>query len=771
MVFDALSSELSLDKRDYTRGLKSAAKETLSFGKTAEGTFEEVGDEAEEAGTKAGASSFGFRKLGETMKDTTIPSRLLAVSLDEVGDEASEAGRSAFGATTGFAALRISTTGLSLSLGALTTIGTSTTLMLGGLAVAAAAVSSAMLPVIVGATAIAAAFGVIIGSGIFAGMKRLKKAFAEARKSIEPMIKELGEQFVPFLLETIRMLPGLVKNIIAALGPLDQFLGALKTLRNAAFDLLPKFIKWWLDIGRWALPIIIDLGNWIVNSLAPALRRMIARGQRMYVTLQKLAPVFGKFVSMIKGAWNWLTKLIGKVTKAVGGNKKLRQEVNQLVAAGNRFWVSLQQVWQALQPLVQELIKLAPIIAKVAIDVATLALNIGAKLLPYLIPFINMLTRLVGWFNSLSPGIKQATFAILGIITVIGPMIVILGTVIGVLTSVFGTIMTVVGVLATLVTGIVTVIGIVGSFIIALNPLVLALLGIIATATAVYLAVTGQWKKLWQSTKWLVNKIVGFFEWLHYVLIGGSIIPKMLSSIIGAFRGWGRRLSNFVSDLLSGLRGTVDRWVGRFTQPFKDAANEIVDKFSWAKRVLVGNSIVPDMNDDMLSEAERFAGQFPRPFEAAADSVVGTMSQMAKDSTKAMSGMGEDLFKGIPKGIESTLKKYYKSGSVMSQGQWTPLSSITDMAGLVRHTRQYYGSQRNKKWFEDVPINAIQRITGHEEIRFDNPGGGQSSGPRQMTMQLDDDATERLMRGEAVTVFDERVDDLERKQKRRRGTR
>lgn len=439
-AFEALQSELSLDKSDYTRGIKAAAKETMSFGSTAEDTFEDVGDEAAQAGAEASASSSGFERLGEAIQDTIVPTRLMRSSVDEAGDEASDAGRQAFGATAGFVALRASTTGLSFSLGALTTVGTSTALMLGGLAIAAGAVTTALLPVAIGAAAVAAAFGVIVGSGIYAGMKELKNAFKSARKEIAPMVKELGEEFVPFLKETIQMLPGLVSNIIDALGPLDQFKSALKTLRDAAFDLLPKFISWFIELGKWALPILIDLGNWIVNSLAPALRRLIKRGKSLFKTFQRLAPKFQKILDAARGVWTWIQDLWKSFQKTVKNSSKLRKKFQRLVKAAKRFWQNLQPVIKALKPFVKQLLRLAPVVAGLALDLLTLATTIGAKLLPFLVPLINIVTRIVKWFNNLAPPVKKAILLAGALALVIGPLIAAFGAVVAIITSVIGSI-------------------------------------------------------------------------------------------------------------------------------------------------------------------------------------------------------------------------------------------------------------------------------------------------------------------------------------------
>lgn len=536
MAFEALEGELGLDKSAFTRGLRDATKETVAFGKVAEGTFDDVGDEAAEAGAEAAASSEGFDTLAEAVGDTVIPSELAASSVNDAGDEASEAGRQAFGATAGFAALRLSTTGLSFSLGALTTIGTSTVLMLSGLAIAAGAVTTALLPVAIGAAAVAAAFGVIVGSGIYAGMKELKNAFKSATKEIKPMVKELGEQFVPFLKETIQMLPGLVSSIIDALGPLDKFLGALKTLRNAAFDLLPKFIAWFIELGKWALPILTDLGNWIINSLVPAFQRLIQRGKSLFKTFQRLWPKFQKVLDAVRGVWKWMQNLWKSFQKTVKNSSKLRKKVTRLIKAAKLFWKNLQPVINALKPLAKQLIRLAPFVAGIAIDLATLATTIGAKLLPFLRPLIQIVTRIVKWFNNLAPPVKKAVLLAGALALVIGPLIAAFVAVGSIIVSVIGSI------------------SLIGVAIAALQ------LAIVLLADYVY----KHWNKIKKWTKSLASDIKWWMD---------KIARDITNAITGAVNGVINWLKNDAKSDILGAFSSIASGIGN---AFKGAFNAAI---------------------------------------------------------------------------------------------------------------------------------------------------------------------------------------------------
>lgn len=272
--------------------------------------------------------------------------RRAAAASDELGDEVSEAGTKAARASAGFAALGVSTNGLSFSLGLLTSVGTSTLTVLGGLALAAGAVVVALAPIAIGAAAIAAAFGAIVSTGILAWGKGFQTALKNVRKQIVPLVKEFGTRFVPFLKETIRMLPGLAKSIFTAIGPMDRFLGALRQLRNVAFTILPKLIGWFVDLGRWALPIVMRLATGLLQNLLPALRKITRTG------------------------------------------KNTATGFSRLKGAAISFWNGLKPVVRALGPLINELVRLGGIIAFVA-------LKLGGKLLPLLAPLLTGITRVL----------------------------------------------------------------------------------------------------------------------------------------------------------------------------------------------------------------------------------------------------------------------------------------------------------------------------------------------------------------------------------------
>lgn len=545
---------------------------------------------------------------------------------DDLGDEVEEAGDRAFGASAGFVALRASTTGLGFSLGALTAAGTSTVLMLGGLATAIGAVTLALAPLAIGAAAVGAAFGLIVGSGIYAGMSELQKAFKSARKEIAPMIKELGERFVPFLKETIQMLPGLAKSLLDAIGPLDPFLSALRTMRDTAIDILPSLVEWFMDLGRWALPILTKIGAFVVNKVIPALKQLVNWGTQVWETVQ-----------------NWVQQF----RRATKRGTSLRKKVTRLITAAKNFWKNLQPVINALKPFVKQLIRIAPVVAGLALDILTLATNIGAKLLPYLVPLINIVTRLVKWFNNLAPPVKQAILVAGGLYLALGALSTVFGVVAAAIVSVIGSI---------------SLIGIAIAGLIA---------GIVLLADYVY--------KNWDQ------------------------IVKWTKSLASDIKWW---------------MGRIGRWISN------NIMGPVNDLISWLKT---------DAKSDIIGVFDSIASGIGNAFKGAFNSAIPS-SVPIPSVTIGAGQPGPDITLG---------------------GGTLPLPQL-DTGGYIE------GSGLAMLHAGERVMPAAQVDKGEAESTESG-----SSGPEQIVIQLDSDATKEIMRGEAVDAIDERVADVRRRQKRR----
>lgn len=61
------------------------------------------------------------------------------------------------------------------------------------------------------------------------------------------------------------------------------------------------------------------------------------------------------------------------------------------------------------------------------------------------------------------------------------------------------------------------------------------------------------WNTLYGIVEWIVKAIVGFFTWLYDVLVGHSIIPDLVNSILG----WFKNLGKWLSDAWNWLKDTA----------------------------------------------------------------------------------------------------------------------------------------------------------------------------------------------------------------------
>lgn len=707
MAFEALRSEMSLDKSDYGRAIREASKETAVFGSVAEDSFEDAGDGAEEAGNDAQDAASGFNRFGDSIRDTIIPTRIFAGAADEAGDEASEAGREAGGAAFGFGALRLSTSGAAFSMGVFSAVTGSTVIALGGLAIALGAVMLALAPLVIGAAAVAAAFGLIVGTGLLAWGKGFQKTLKKVKQQIVPLVKEFGQKFVPFLKETVLMLPGLVKSLLNAVGGMDVFLNALRGLRDFAFKVLPKLVKWFFDLGRWALPILTKIGAFVVNKVVPALAKLVN---------------WGKQVWTVVGRW------VKQFQQATAKGTTLRTKVDQLVAAAKRFWKNLQPVIQALKPLARQLIKLAPVIAGVALDVGRLALNIGSKLLPVLVPLINFLTGIFRWFNKLSPGIKRAIVVIGGLFLALGPIISILGTLFGAL----GTIVSAVG----------TVIAI-------FNPLSLAIIAIGLVIAGLAYLVIKHWDSIVAATKSLARKVTQFFAGLDRTIKqwGRDVLGWLSGDFVVEFVKWFVTLHKRVLDKVSAMvGGLMDYLTGR-RGPLSNvdsAGQALIDGFINGIKSKIGD-VVGTVENVMQSVRDRlpfspakygplrdldetgpaFVKTFADGIRNSEDMAVKAVERMAVKAKNALpkpqdvmgswagetSRLASGLFRGIPSNLARHLIETFKTSRIRTPGtnRFRKASDVVDFTDYLREAREY-GDQGGGIFHEDTASVAFEDL-------------------------------------------------------------
>jgi phage-related protein len=307
-----------------------------AFTEAAEQALDDVGDEMNNLAADTAPANAASRELGDALDS-------LERSADDAGDEISQAGRRAAVTSGLFGSLTISTEGLSLAMG---TLSTAMTL---SLIPALLTLSTVLLPlasILAGVAAagisLAAVFGGLAAVGVVTHMKELKEALADARAEIMEIIAPLGEVFGPLLVDAVEALPELVRRIVDSLGPLNQFADGLRTLGQEAMTAIPAMTGVMFDLAEQALPVVIDLfrqlqetGPGLMDAVAEAVDRLGGPLMALGGALGDLLPTLHE-VGIIVGelVFPALTDLFNLIDQGVEAFLSLGENLRELGVAG-----------------------------------------------------------------------------------------------------------------------------------------------------------------------------------------------------------------------------------------------------------------------------------------------------------------------------------------------------------------------------------------------------------------------------------------------------
>lgn len=279
--------------------------------------IEDASDEMGDSVRSASRLSRAYDSLGDEATGAIPGITGLSAALSRADDQADDASGSSRRAARAFGTLSAGTEGISARIGGMTTSTRGLIGVLGTLAAIAVPLGATIGTLAAGFAAVAGVFGLIIGSGIVAWGKGFQTALKNVQKEIMPLIKSFGKQFIPLLKDAINALPGLVRAIINALGPMDQFKSALRTLGQLAVRILPKLVGLFFDLAEFALPIVVKLGKFLMNNLVPALNSIFSQGMRSMGVIQRLAPAFRALFRSVKAVLPALVPL-GKALFDIG---------------------------------------------------------------------------------------------------------------------------------------------------------------------------------------------------------------------------------------------------------------------------------------------------------------------------------------------------------------------------------------------------------------------------------------------------------------------
>ncbi len=227
-----------------------------------------------------------------------------ADELDDVEDEADQTSRSLLGLASAAATAKLSFGSLSVATA-------------GGLAVSLATLATTLAPVAAGFVAVTAgagallgAFGALLGAGLLAwgrdladqmagvssATEALAKVAGQLRDRLIPIIKPLGDAFVPLLQDAALALPVVVEEMVSAVGSTEEFRRSLREFGYIAARVLPALTGFMFDFARKALPVARDFFGFLLNNGRGAFQSIMA-------SVRELAPEFNAFLdALIKGA-------------------------------------------------------------------------------------------------------------------------------------------------------------------------------------------------------------------------------------------------------------------------------------------------------------------------------------------------------------------------------------------------------------------------------------------------------------------------------------
>lgn len=221
---------------------------------------------------------------------------------------------------------------------------------------------------------------------------------------------------------------------------------------------------------------------------------------------------------------------------------------------------------------------------------------------------------LILYWGVLAPLLSAGAAIILGIVIVISGLILVIYGIIDIVKNwgkdwkkvIMGMIKTIAG-LALVIIGIGVIIGSI--------PILwaLAVAAIVAGVLWVASKIIEHWDKIVSFCKGVAEKIVGFFLWLKDVLVGHSIIPDIVNSIIE----WFGKIPGKIWEFLKGIPGKI-------LNGYKNIGNKIADAFKGVGKKIANKfkEMIPDWMVKVFKGGTSIAGKVGSIFGFAKGGVV-----------------------------------------------------------------------------------------------------------------------------------------------------
>lgn len=273
--------------------------------------------------------------------------------------------------------------------------------------------------------------------------------------------------------------------------------------------------------------------------------------------------------------------------------------------------------------------------------------TLGNMIRDILPPITDALTKMLGAFNSLSPGMQTFVAGSAVAAAALGPLIGVLGTVV----RTIGWALPLIGKLgpafiamkAAVVPALLAIGKTIMTLIIATGPL-----GLIIAAVTAAVAIWYNWDKIepvvrrvYEAVKaWLVDKLAPVWNAVK------SVVSGVVTFVSGLITGWvdlhvnaGRAIARTVKAMYQAVKTWLADKLGGVMDSVTDKIQWVADKFKWLDDVVVRNSYVPDMVDSIGQHFARLQGNMVDPAIAANDNVAQSFESMATRGVNALQSL------------------------------------------------------------------------------------------------------------------------------------
>ena len=366
--------------------------------------------------------------------------------------------------------------------------------------------------------------------------------------------------------------------------------------------------------------------------------------------------------------------------------------------------------------------------AQAKITIAELGETMGKLILEYLIPLLEVVKKLIGWFTDLPEPVQKIIMTLALLFAAIGPILIILGqmaTGIGAIISFIGMIggaAGLIGAFSGLISMITGALSAAMAFLVS-NPIGWVILGIIALI-AIGVLLWKNWDKvkefagkIWESIKkiftrffnWYKDTWKAIFEW--YINLWKTIFNKakeILSTVFNAIKDFiVNYITWYINAWKTALTWYIDTWKNIFNKAkeiissiFEGIKKIINGVFEWIKRAVtnVGNAI-----KNGFRNALNFAKSF---IQTTINSILGIFRGIPGKVTSALSGLWN--------AIKSPFERAYNEAKRWVQKIKDELSRINpfhrESPSLVDNVKS--GVDAIKGYYESLQDMSMFRPTG-----------------------------------------------------------